>query len=156
MDPGITPSAADAGESLEALDAVNEMNSGRLQRPRRYWPMVGALLAVLALVPLATDLLPPLVVFLLMPGMIMVIVCVAARKQPPAVRHIRLQGSMWLPYLGGVLVMGLIGGLNSVLYDTHGWWWSPVLAAVVMFLFCAVGGPALDRYWIGRARYRRS
>ncbi|WP_443346423.1 hypothetical protein [Arthrobacter rhombi] len=156
MDPNHHPSAIEAAESVEALDAVGELNTERLRRPRRYWPMVGALLAVLALVPLATDLLPPLVVFLLMPGMIMVIVCVAARKQPPAVRHIRLQGSMWLPYLGGVLVIGMVGGLNAALYDLHGWWWSPVLAAVVMFLFCAVGGPVLDRYWIGRARNRRS
>ncbi len=156
MDPDHHPSAAEAGESLEALDAVGELNAERLQRPRRYWPMVGALLAVLALVPLATDLLPPLAVFLLMPGMIVVIFIVAARKQPPAVRHIRLQGSMWLPYIGGVLVMGLIGGLNSVLYDTRGWWWIPLITAVVMFFICAVGGQALDRYWAGRARCPRS
>ncbi|MGO2004026.1 MULTISPECIES: hypothetical protein [Micrococcaceae] len=155
MDPDHHLSATEARESLEALDAVGDLNAERLHRPRRYWPMVGALLAVLALVPLATDLLPPLVVFLLMPGMIVVIFSVAARKQPPAVRHIRLQGSMWLPYLGGVLVIGVVGGLNAALYDLHGWWWSPVIAAVGMFLFCAVGGPALDRCWIGRARSRR-
>ena len=155
MDSDDTPHTAQAGESLAAVEAVGELNAERLQRPRRYWAMVGALLAVLALVPLATNLLPPLAVFLLMPGMIMVVFIVAARKQPSAVRHIRLHGSMWLPFLGGVLVVGFSGGINSSLYDTHGWWWIPVIAAVVMFFICAIGGPALDRYWGGRARYQR-
>ncbi len=155
MNPDHHPSAADAGESLEALDAVGELNAERLQRPRRYWPMIGAMFAIFALMPLAADLLPPLAAILVVPGLIVLIAVVAGRKQPSAVRHIRLRGAMWLPYIGGVLAMGLIGGLNSALYDTRGWWWTPLITAVVMFFICAVGGPALDRYWAGRARYRR-
>ncbi|MGP5607736.1 hypothetical protein [Arthrobacter rhombi] len=155
MDSDDTPNAAQAGESLEALGAVGELNAERLQRPPRYWFLVGFILAVLALVPLVTDLLSMPAALLVLPGAIVVVFLFASWKQPSAVRHIRLHGSMWLPFLGGVLVVGFIGGINSALYDTHGWWWIPVIAAVVLFSLGTIGGPALDRYWVRRVRNPR-
>lgn len=134
-------------ESLDAVDAVRNLNAERLQRPRSYWLMVGAALAVLGLTPLARDVLPPLVAFVVPPLLMLAIVFVASRKQPSAVLNVRLRGLMWLPYIGGVLCAGVVALVGSVLYDSHGSWGIPVATAVVLFALCAVGGPALDVFW---------
>lgn len=151
------PSRQNSGarESLDAVDAVRDLNAERLRRPRRYWVMVGAGLAVLGLTPLAVDVLPPLTAFVVPPLLMLVIVIVASRKQPSAVRHVRVRGAMWLPYIGGVVCAAAIATVGSVLYDSHGWWGIPVVAAVVLFVLCAVGGPALDAFWAHHTRQRR-
>lgn len=99
------------------------------------------------MIPLGTDLLPPLAATLLPLGLIVGIGVLASWKQPTAVRKIRLRGKMWLPYIGGVLLLGLIGGLNAALYSDEGRWWLPPLTAVVLFALVWIGGRAMDRYW---------
>lgn len=144
-----------ARESLDAVDEVRNLNAERLQRPRRYWVMAGAALAVLGLIPLAVDVLPPLVAFVVPPILMLTIVVVASRKQPSAVRNVRLRGLMWLPFIGGVLCAGVVAIAGSVLYDSHGFWGIPVATAAVLFALCAVGGPALDAFWARQTRQRR-
>ena len=135
-----------AHDALRALNDVREANVASLQRPRRYWIMVGPFLAVYALIPL-TSSWPAVVTFLLVPAMLVVIVVFAAWKQPTAVRNIKLTGTMWLPLLGFAVLAGTLGGLNTALYNEHGWWWLPPLVAALLFIVATVGGPLIDRCW---------
>ena len=136
----------EARVALKALDDAKEANIVRLQRPRRYWVMMGMLFALFALVPL-TSSWPPLLTFLLVPALLVVILLFASWKQPSAIRNIKLTGSMWLPLLGFALLAGVLGGLNTALYNEHGWLWLPPLVAVLLFVIATVGGPLIDRYW---------
>ena len=133
-------------EALLALDDAREVNIRRLQRPRRYWIMVGLFLAVFALIPLTISW-PPLVRFIAAPALVIVIVLFVSWKQPTAVRKIRLTGKMWLPVLGFSVFAGIVGGLNTALYDQYGWWWLPVLVAGLLFVLTVFAGPVIDRNW---------
>jgi hypothetical protein len=139
-------SAHEAQDSLDALANVREENVARLQRPRRYWAMVGMLLAAYALIPL-TSSWTPLLTFVVVPALLVVIVIFATWKQPSAVRNIKLTGTMWLPLLGFAVLAGVLGGLDTALYNAHGWSWLPPLVAVLLFALAVVGGRLIDRYW---------
>ena len=136
----------------ESVDSVRHPRNDELRRPRRYWVMLGALLAVFGLIPLASDLLPPVATFIVVPLLMMAIAITAAYKQPRAVRSLKLTGIMWLPYLGGVLLVAVLAATGSALYSAHGWWAIPVITATVLFLVSAIGGPALDAFWARHAR----
>ncbi|MGM7670333.1 hypothetical protein [Microbacterium sp. A93] len=138
-----------APSTREALDAVHEareINAQRLRRPRRYWIMFGGILAVFALTPYTTGW-PPLVQYLAPAALIIIIGVTAAWKQPTAVRKIRLSGRMVLQLIGFAVVAGVIVGISRALYSEHGWWWLPLIAAIVLFGFVAGIGPRMDRSW---------
>lgn len=139
-------SDSEVHEALAALVDVREANVKRLQRPRRYWIMVGLFLAVFALIPL-TRSWPPIITFSVTPALLIVIAVFASWKQPSAVRNIKLTGKMRLPLVGFALLAGIMGGLNTALYNQLGWWWLPPLVAALLFTLAVVGGPLIDRYW---------
>lgn len=132
------------------MDPVGEVNAGHLPRPRRYWLMLALAMVVFMLIPLGTDVLPPLASFLLFPLLMLVIVLWAAGAQSGAVRKTRVRGTMWVPYIGGAVLLGLLGGWNAVLYAAHGWLWLPPSSAAVAFVVVLAGGCALDRFWARR------
>ncbi len=143
---------SEAAAARDALDAVAEtraLNAERLRRSPRYWPMCGVLLAVYGLLPYTRGW-PPLLWFLVPPALSVVVVSVAAWRQPTAVRKIKLTGTMWLPFLGFVLAGAALEALDIALYVTHGWWWVPPSAAVLLFVLVVVAGPVIDRSWARR------
>lgn len=144
------PSTPNAGTG-EFLDSARHPKNDDLRRPRSYWTMLGAMLAVFGLIPLASDLLPPLATFIAVPILLMSIAITAAHKQPRVVRSLKLTGIMWWPYLGGVLLIAVLAGAGAALYSARGWWAIPVVTAAVLFTVAAGGGPALDAFWVRHA-----
>lgn len=145
------PSTPNVGAG-DSVDSVRGPNNDDLRRPRRYWAMLGAMLAVFGLIPLAGYLLPPLAMFLMVPLLLLAIGITAARKQPRAVRSLKLIGIMWLPYVGGVLLIAVLAGLGAALYSARGGWGIPVATAAMLFLVSVIGGPALDAFWARHAK----
>ena len=141
--------AASAREALQAVQEAKTLNAQRLRRPRRYWIMLGAFLAVFALLPY-TSSWPALLRFIVPPVLVIVIAVIAAWKQPTAVRKIRLSGRMALPLISLAIVAGIVVGTSSALYGEHGWWWLPLLAAIVLFALVAGFGPRMDNFWARR------
>lgn len=137
-------------ESLTALEATRQLNAKRLQRPKRYWTMLGLMLAVFALMPYMRNW-PPILQYITPVILLLGIAAFAAWKQPTAVRKIRLSGGMKLTLIGFALLGGILGGLSNALYAEHGWWWLPATAAVTLFIFVRFGGSAMDRSWARRA-----
>ncbi|MGO1181917.1 MAG: hypothetical protein ACTHZ5_08690 [Micrococcaceae bacterium] len=135
-----------ADEALHAVAEVREVNAERLRRPKRYWVMLGLILAVFALIPYLTGL-PVLVQFLAPVALVLVIALVAAWNQPTAVRKIKLSGRMGLQLAGFAILAGIVGGVSRGLYAEQGWWWVPLLAAVLLFTIVATLGPLMDRSW---------
>lgn len=144
------PSTPNVGAG-DSVGSVRGPNIDDVRRPRRYWAMLGAMLAVFGLIPLASDLLPPLAMFLIVPLLLMAIGITAARKLPRAVRSLKLIGIMWLPYIGGVLLIAVLAGLGAALYSARGGWEIPVVTAAMLFLVSVIGGPALDAFWARHA-----
>ncbi|WP_417233813.1 hypothetical protein [Arthrobacter sp.] len=140
------PSAPPTGTGVPAPFAGGP-DRDALRRPRRYWVMLGALLAVLGLIPLAGNLLPPVATFIAVPLLLMAIVITAAHQQPRAVRSLKLTGIMWVPYVGGVVLVAVLAGAGAALYSAHGGWAIPVATAAVLFTVCALGGRAMDDFW---------
>lgn len=143
---GMENNAASAREALDAVQEAKNLNAQRLRRPRRYWIMLGAMLAVFALMPYMTGW-PAVLQFLVPPALAIVIGLIAAWKQPTAVRKIRLSARMVLQLIGFALVAGIIVGLSRALYSEHGWWWLPLVAAIVMFGLVVGIGARMDRSW---------
>ncbi|PZR53075.1 hypothetical protein DNL40_08680 [Xylanimonas oleitrophica] len=135
----------DARAALAVVERTRTVNAQRLQRPRRYWLIAGALLAVHGLIPLTSGW--PLVASLAPLALLVTIVTFAARRQPSAVRKMRLRGHMWLPLLGLALAAGVLQAVSTVLYGTYGLWWTPVVAAAMLFGGTLLAGPAIDRHW---------
>ena len=143
-------SAASARESLDALQDAGELNAQRLRRPRRYWIMFAAMLSVFALIQYTTQW-PPVLRFVAPTALMVVIAIIAAWKQPTAVRKIRLSGRMLLQIAGFAALAGVVGGISHALYAELGWWWIPLVAAVLLFGLVAGLGPLMDRSWARRA-----
>lgn len=141
--------AATAREALDAVQEAREVNAQRLRRPRRYWIMFGAILAVFALMPYASSW-PPVLQYSIPPALIIAVGIVAAWKQPTAVRKIRLSGRMALRLIAYAVTAGVLVGISGALYSEHGWWWLPACTAVVVFAFVAGVGPLMDRAWARR------
>ncbi|GAA1318570.1 hypothetical protein ACFSWE_07180 [Leucobacter albus] len=137
-------------EAMATLAEAEQQNIARLQRPARYWPTLGLMLAVFALLPY-TRSWPMLLQYLIPPATVIAIGAVAAWKQPSAVRKLRLSGSMTLGLIGFAAAAGVLGGLSTALYAEHGWWWLPAVAAAALFALVTFGGRALDRFWARRA-----
>lgn len=133
-------------EALDAVAAAREVNVERLQRPKRYWIMLGLFLSVFALIPYLTGL-PALVQFVAPVVLVLAVALIAAWKQPTAVRKIKLSGRMGLQLAGFALLAGVVGGVSRGLYSERGWWWLPLLAAVLLFAIVATLGPLMDRSW---------
>lgn len=133
-------------EALDAVAEAREVNVERLQRPKRYWVMLGLFLSVFALIPYLTGL-PVLVQFVAPVALILVIALVAAWNQPTAVRKIKLSGRMGLQLAGFAILAGVITGVSRGVYAEQGWWWVPLLSAVVLFTIVATLGPLMDRSW---------
>ncbi len=108
--------------------------------------MVGLFLAVFAVIPLGLSW-SPIVTLIAAPVLLITIGLFASWKQPSTVRNIKLTGTMWLPLIGFALLAGVLGGLNTALYNAHGWWWLPPVVAVLLFTVAVVGGPRMDRNW---------
>ncbi|WP_154794607.1 hypothetical protein [Occultella kanbiaonis] len=144
---------SDAAAAREALDAVNttrELNAERLRRPSRYWIMIGLMLSVFALLPYAAGW-PPLLQILVPPVLIALIAVALGRKQPTAVRRLRLSGRMGLQLLGFAILAGVVVAVSRAVHLEQGWWWAPLVAAVLLFAFVATVGPRMDRSWARRA-----
>ncbi|MEZ5085668.1 MAG: hypothetical protein R2722_05280 [Tessaracoccus sp.] len=139
--------AAAAREALDAVNAAKHLNARRLRRPWGYWVLFGAFLSAFVLLPYVTDRLPVLQ-FILPPMIAIVIAVVAARIQPVAVRKLRLSVRMVLQVIGFALLAGVVGGLGGAAYVEYGWWWMPLIAAVLVFAVVVVLGPLLDRSWM--------
>ncbi len=148
-----SPSSVEAQESLKALESTRRLNVTRLQRPRRYWVMLASFMVIFMLIPLSVDVFPTPAAYFFAPGLIILIGFLASWKQPKAARKIQVGGKMWLPYIGGAILLGLIGGLNGGLYSFPDRWWLPLLTAPLMFLLVLVGGQAMDRYWARTVSY---
>jgi hypothetical protein len=133
-------------EAIDAMAEVREVNVERLQRPKRYWVMLGLFLSVFALIPYLAGL-PPLVQFVAPMVLVLVIALVAAWKQPTAIRKIKLSGRMGFQLAGFAILAGVVGGVGRGVYAAQGWWWVPLLAAVVLFTTVATLGPMMDRSW---------
>ncbi len=133
----------------EALDAVAEaraVNVHRLQRPKRYWIMLGLFMSVFALIPYLTAL-PVLVQYVAPVAVLLAIALVAAWKQPTAVRKIKLSARMLIQLAGFAVLAGIVGGVSRGVHATKGWWWVPLVAAAVLFTIVATLGPVMDRSW---------
>ncbi|MDA3147170.1 hypothetical protein JSO19_07235 [Leucobacter sp. UCMA 4100] len=138
--------ADDAREALDVVEEAQKLNAERLQRPRRYWVMLGLFLSVLALLPYTSSW--PVVFQLVVPlAAVVVIAVVVAWKQPTAVRKIKLSGRMVAQLLGFALLAGIIGGLSRAVYAEQGWWWVPMVAAIIMFTIVTTLAPLMDRSW---------
>lgn len=135
-----------AQEALEAVAEARQANVERLQRPKRYWVMLGLLLTVFTLTPYLSGL-PPLVHYVAPVALVLLIALIASAKQPTAVRKIRLSGRIALQLAGFGILAGVIGGVSRGIYEEHSWWWVPLVAAVVLFLVVAIFGPLMDRSW---------
>lgn len=142
--------ADSARDALDAIQAAKALNARRLRRPRRYWIMFGALLSVFALIQYTTQW-PPVLRFLAPIALMVAIALIAAWKQPTAVRKIRLSGRMVLQIAGFAVLAGIAGGVSRALYSELGWWWIPLVAAVLLFGIVAGLGPLMDRSWARRA-----
>ncbi|WP_163542079.1 hypothetical protein [Occultella kanbiaonis] len=142
--------AAAAREALDAVNATRELNAERLRRPSRYWIMLGLMLAVFGLLPYAADW-PPLLQYSAAPALMILIAVVAAWKQPTAVRRLRLSGRMGLQLLGFAILAGVVVAVSRAVHLEQGWWWAPLVAAVLLFVFVATVGPRMDRSWARRA-----
>lgn len=136
--------------ALAAVEAARKLNAERLRRPKRYWTMLGLMLAVFALMPYLSEL-PPLLQYSFPLLALLGILIFSAWRQPPAARKVRLSGSMALTLIAFALGAGIIGGLSRALYETQGWLWVPASAALLLFVFVTFGGRALDRSWARRA-----
>lgn len=138
--------AVGAREALEVVEETKSLNAERLRRPRRYWLMFGAFLSVFALMPYTLSW-PALFQFVVPPVVLIVIAVVAAWKQPTAVRKIKLSGRMVLQIIGFALLAGVVGGVSRAVYAEQGWWWVPLLAAILLFTVVTTLGPLMDRSW---------
>ena len=138
--------AAGARAALDAVEATKKLNAERLRRPRRYWIMFGSFLSVFALLPYTSNW-PALFQFVIPPVLLILIGVVAAWKQPTAARKIRLSGRMVIQLIGFAILAGVVGGVSRAVYTAQGWWWAPLVAAVVMFTVITTVGPLMDRSW---------
>lgn len=137
---------AGARTALDAVEATKKLNAERLRRPKRYWVMFGSFVAVFALLPYTTDW-PGLFQFAIPPLLLILIVVVAGWKQPTAVRKIKLSGRMAIQLVGFAILAGVLGGVSRAAYAEQGWWWVPLVAAIVMFTLVTTVGPLMDRSW---------
>ncbi|MBZ2195304.1 hypothetical protein [Occultella gossypii] len=144
--------AVSAREALDAVSAARELNAERLRRPKRYWIMLGLMLAVFALLPYTADW-PPLLRYSAAPALMILVAVVAAWRQPTAVRKIRLSGRMGLQLVGFALLGGVVIAVSRGVHLEQGWWWAPLVAAVLLFAFVAGVGPRMDRSWARRASH---
>ncbi|MGI5187135.1 hypothetical protein ACQEVI_03205 [Promicromonospora sp. CA-289599] len=138
--------AAGARAALDAVEATKKLNAERLRRPKRYWIMFGLFLAVFALLPYTTNW-PALFQLAVPPVLLILIAVVAAWKQPTAVRKIKLSGRMTIQLVGFAILAGVVVGLSRAVYTEQGWWWVPLMAAVVAFTLVTTMGPLIDRSW---------
>ncbi|PRB15236.1 hypothetical protein [Microbacterium sp. MYb62] len=136
----------EARRALDAVEAAKALNAERLRRPKRYWIMLGSFLSIFALLPYFSGW-PPLLQFAAPLIAVVVIAVVAARKQPTAVRKIRLSGRMSAQLIGFAVVAGILAGASRAVYSEQGWWWVPMVAAIVMFALVTTVGPLMDRSW---------
>lgn len=134
------------GEALDAVAEARSANVERLRRPKRHWVMLGLLLSIFALLPYLSGL-PALVQYVAPVVAAVGIALVAARKQPTAVRKIRLLGRMVLQLAGFALLGGVVVGVSQEIYADVGWWWVPLGAALLLFGAVATLGPLMDRSW---------
>ncbi|CAM3476772.1 hypothetical protein OCAE111667_11815 [Occultella aeris] len=144
--------AAATREALDAVSATRELNAERLRRPKRYWIMLGLMLSVFALLPYTAGW-PPLLQILVPPALIALIAVALGRKQPTAVRKLRMSGRMVLQLLGFAILAGVAVAISRGVYLEQGWWWAPLVAAALLFAFVATAGPRLDRSWARRASH---
>lgn len=144
--PSVENHAASAREALDVVAEARELNAQRLRRPHRYWLMFGGIFAVFGLMPYF-DGLPAVMRFIAPLALVLIIAIVAAWKQPTAVRKIRLSGRMALQLIAFAVIGGILAGLGRALYSEHGWWWMPLLTAIVLFALIAGLGPVMDRSW---------
>jgi len=133
-------------EALEAVERARALNAKRLQRPKRYWAMLGLLLSVFVLIPYLSGL-PVVLQFVSPLLLVLVIALIAAWKQPTAVRKIRLTGRMVFQLAGFAILAGVIAGVSRGVYAEHGWWWVPLCAASLLFVIVVTLGPLMDRSW---------
>lgn len=138
------------GESLRAAEEAARLNGARLVRPRGYWVLLGALLSLFALLPYAVGW-PVVVQFLIPPALLIAIAVVALRRQPSAVRKLRLSGPMALQLLGFALAAAALAAAGRALFEGPGWWWAPLAAAALVLGAAVTIGPAIDRAWARRA-----
>ncbi|WDH80062.1 hypothetical protein PTQ19_06405 [Microbacterium esteraromaticum] len=138
-------------EGLGAASATQEANARDLPRPKRYWVMLGLFLSVFALLPYMTGL-PVVVQFVAPVLLVLLIVLVAAWKQPTAVRQIKPSGRMVLQIAGFAALVGVVAGVSRGAYAAQGWWWAPLAAAVILFGVVVTLGPLMDRSWARQAR----
>lgn len=142
-----SPAPSDA---LAALDDARATNTRRLRRPPRYWLMLAAFLSVFALMPYLSPL-PALVQFLAPPVLMILIAIFAMRRQPTAVRKIRLSGVMALQLVGLAVLGGAVVGVTRALYAQSGWAWAPAAGALLILAVIPVLGRWMDRSWAERA-----
>jgi hypothetical protein len=126
--------------------AARELNVQRLQRPKRYWIMLGLFLSIFALMPYLTGL-PALVQFVAPVVLMLVIALVAAWKQPTVVRKIKISGRMSLQLIGFAILAGVVAGVSRGIYAEQGWWWVPLLAALILFVIVTTFGTLMDCSW---------
>jgi peptidoglycan/LPS O-acetylase OafA/YrhL len=143
---------AAAREALDAVRATRELNAERLRRPKRYWIFLGLMLSVFALLPYTADW-PPLLQYVAAPALMILIAVIAGWKQPTAVRKIRLSGRMTLQLLGFAIIAGVVAAISRAVYLEQGWWWAPLVGAVLLFAFVTNVGPRMDRSWARRASH---
>lgn len=141
-------------EALDAVAQVRELNARRLQRPKRYWIMLGLFLSVFALLPYLTGL-PALVQFVAPVVLMLSIALIASWKQPTAVRKIKLSGRMTLQLVGLALLTGIVAGVSRGVYADQGWWWVPLLSAVILVVIVTTLGVLMDHSWARQASSTR-
>lgn len=113
--------------------------------------MLGLFLSVFALLPYLTGL-PVVVQFVAPVLLLLLIVLVAAWKQPTAVRKIKPSGRMVLQIAGFAALVGGVAGVSRGAYAAQGWSWAPLAAAVILFGVVVTLGPLMDRSWDRRVR----
>lgn len=137
-----------ARRALQIVEQGGEVSAQRLRRPKRCWALAGLFVALLALLPYL-ETVPVLYYAVVFIGPLSIAI-IAARTKRGVLGRIKVSGWMVLQLLIFALIAGGLGGASHWVYIQQGWWWVPLVAAILLFTFTFFAGMLLDRLWARR------